>query len=151
MPSRAPVLVGAVLLGACLTVPAQAATPRVETHVYLGSGGAAAGPISAYVSSADAAGAGNVGQVRALSRKGEKGVRIEVRDGSGAPVAARIESHLNGRIAVLVTCDASKLALRLRGVTEVRVTPLAGACAPASGAPVLSAPTTGEVVFSFRS
>ena len=150
MSHRTPALVGAAL-AACLALPAHAASPRVDTQVYLASGGAAAGPITAYATSSEGTAGGNVGQVRSTPRPGEKGVRITVTDGSGAPVAARIEVLHKRGMLVVVTCDASKQALRLRDASEIRVTPLAGVCTPTTGSPVASVPSTGEVVFAYRS
>ncbi len=151
MTHRTLALVAVAVATACLSLPASAAAPRIDKQVYLAGGGVSAGALTAYATSAERPAADNVGQVRSLPRKGEKGVRISVKDGSGAPVAARIEAFHKGSFLVTVTCDASKHGLRLRGVTEIRVTPLVGVCTPATGSPVVSAPTTGEVVFAYQS
>lgn len=147
---RAVVLALAGLAATAAVMPASAAPTRTDTQVYIAAGGASAGAITAYASSSQRPVADNVGLVRSNSVKGEKSVIIRVQDGSGSPVAARVEGYRDGAGFVLVSCNASKVAaIRLKGVTELRVTPLAGLCAAAGTPNTMSLPTSGEVLFTF--
>jgi hypothetical protein len=138
-------VIGVVGVGLLLSVPAHAAPARDVTAYYVAPGGAAVGSGTLYGSTST----GNVGEARVAVPSGQKQVRLTVTDSSQQPVAVRVEAYRAGRIDVLVACAAGSLGpVRISGATELRVLPLAGACASGSGIAV-SAPTSGQVVFSF--
>lgn len=139
------IVIGIVGAGLVLSAPADAAPGRVEKAYYIAPGGAALGTGTLYGSTPR----GNVGLARAVSRAGEKQARVSVTDSSARPVAVRVEALRGGRINVLVACAAGNVGpIDLKGATELRVLPLAGACEQAGGVTV-SAPTSGEVSFTF--
>lgn len=133
-------------------LPASATSPRTDRQVYIAAGGASAGPAgSLYESRSQHPYADNAGQARSSSKTGEKSVNILVLDGSGSPVAARIEGYRGDVGFVFVSCNATKVEpLRLQGITELRVTPFVGLCSAYGTPNTMSLPTSGEVIFTFN-
>lgn len=140
-------LIPALAAAAAATVlPATADTARTTRLIYVAPGAAGGAGETAYATTSQKPVADNVGVVRTASRAGEKSVVISVVDGAAGPVAVRVEGYRAGASSfALVSCSGRTAPIRLTGVTELRVLPLAGVCGTA-----VSTPTTGQVLFTFR-
>lgn len=135
-----------------LALPSSAATPRrTDVRTYVGSGGLSVGAGTVYASSSPRPALDDVGLVRSVPRRGERSVVVSVADGTGAPIAVRLEEVTSSGLLAQVSCDGRRMTLSvLTGVRELRVTPLAGLCVTSGTHLSTSVPTAGQVTFSYR-